>query len=115
MAIMTGGFATIAGSVMAAYVGILGGTSDETRILFLKHLIAASVMSAPAGFVMATGEVSNGETARLEVRKALIEQDYVDCIVQLTGQLFANTQKTQLSLIQSKLTRATAWSLSISL
>ena len=30
--------------------------------------------------------------ARLDVRKALVEQDYVDCIVQLTGQLFANTQ-----------------------
>ena len=41
---------------------------------------------------MATGELSNGETARLEVRKALVEHDYVDCMVQLTGQLFANTQ-----------------------
>src|SRR5262249_41858210 len=43
-------------------------------------------------FVMATGELSNGETARLEVRKSLVDLDYVDCIVQLTGQLFANTQ-----------------------
>ena len=41
---------------------------------------------------MATGELSNNELARLEVRQALVEQDYVDCIVQLTGQLFANTQ-----------------------
>jgi type I restriction enzyme M protein len=41
---------------------------------------------------MATGELSNSETARLEVRKALVEGDYVDCIMQLTGQLFANTQ-----------------------
>ncbi len=45
-----------------------------------------------AGFVMATGELSNGEISRLEVRKALVEHGYVDCIVQLTGQLFANTQ-----------------------
>ena len=45
-----------------------------------------------AGFVMATGELSNGEVARLEVRKAMVEHGYVDCIVQLTGQLFANTQ-----------------------
>jgi type I restriction enzyme M protein len=45
-----------------------------------------------AGFVMATGELSNSEVARLEVRKALVEHGYVDCIVQLTGQLFANTQ-----------------------
>ncbi len=53
MAIMTGGFATIAGSVMAAYVGLLGGPTDEGKILFAKHLLTASVMSAPAGLVMA--------------------------------------------------------------
>lgn len=55
---------------------------------FLHHLNDGGT----AGFVMATGELSNGENARLAVRKALIERDYVDCIVQLTGQLFANTQ-----------------------
>ena len=55
---------------------------------FLHHLREGGT----AGFVMATGELSNGETARLEVRKALVEQGHVDCIVQLTGQLFANTQ-----------------------
>lgn len=55
---------------------------------FLNHLAEGGT----AGFVMATGELSNGETARLEVRKALVENDYVDCIVQLSGQLFANTQ-----------------------
>jgi CNT family concentrative nucleoside transporter len=53
MAVMTGGFATIAGSVLAAYVGILGGESEESRVLFAKHLLTASIMSAPAGFVMA--------------------------------------------------------------
>jgi type I restriction enzyme M protein len=55
---------------------------------FLHHLKEGGT----AGFVMATGELSNSELARLEVRKALIEHDYVDCIVQLSGQLFANTQ-----------------------
>jgi len=55
---------------------------------FLNHLSPRGT----AGFVMATGELSNGETNRLEVRKTLIERDYVDCVVQLTGQLFANTQ-----------------------
>jgi len=44
MAVMTGGFATVAGGVMAAYVGM--GISA-------KHLLAASVMSAPAALVMA--------------------------------------------------------------
>lgn len=46
MAIMTGGMATIAGSVMAAYIGMLG--SD-----WAPHLLAASIMGAPAGLVMA--------------------------------------------------------------
>jgi CNT family concentrative nucleoside transporter len=52
-AVMTGGFATIAGSVLAAYVGILGGDTDESRVLFAKHLMTASVMSAVAGLMMA--------------------------------------------------------------
>jgi type I restriction enzyme M protein len=55
---------------------------------FLHHLKAGGT----AGFVMATGELSNGETARLAVRQALVDLGHVDCIVQLTGQLFANTQ-----------------------
>jgi type I restriction enzyme M protein len=55
---------------------------------FLNHLDE----DGTAGFVMATGELSNSETARLEVRQALMEGGYVDCIVQLSGQLFANTQ-----------------------
>ena len=36
---------------------------------------------------MATGELSNSGTARIAVRRALIEGTYVDCIVTLTGQL----------------------------
>jgi type I restriction enzyme M protein len=57
-------------------------------IHFLSHLSEGGA----AGFVMATGELSSSETARLAVRKALVEHGYVDCIVQLSGQLFANTQ-----------------------
>ncbi|MFN7021454.1 MAG: Na+ dependent nucleoside transporter N-terminal domain-containing protein, partial [Phycisphaerales bacterium] len=53
MAVMTGGFATIAGSVLAAYVGILGGEDEPSRVRFAMHLMCASVMSAPAGLVMA--------------------------------------------------------------
>ena len=45
-----------------------------------------------AGFVMATGELSSGEIMRLAVRRALIEGGFVDCVVTLTGKLFANTQ-----------------------
>lgn len=53
MAVMTGGFATIAGSVMAAYVGLLGKEMPGGEVVFAKHLLTASVMSAPAGLVMA--------------------------------------------------------------
>ncbi|MED5330417.1 MAG: nucleoside transporter C-terminal domain-containing protein [Planctomycetota bacterium] len=45
-ALMTGGFATIAGSVMAVYIGILGPE-------YGPHLLTASVMSAPAAFLIA--------------------------------------------------------------
>ena len=53
MALMTGGFATIAGGVFAAYVAMLGGDDPETRVEFAKHLLCASIMSAPAAFVIA--------------------------------------------------------------
>jgi type I restriction enzyme M protein len=61
---------------------------------FLSHLKdhTAREPGGTAGFVMATGELSNSELARLAVRKALVEAGHVDCVVTLTGQLFANTQ-----------------------
>ena len=45
--VMVGGMATVAGSVLAAYVGFLGGDDPIQRIIITKHLIAASVMAAP--------------------------------------------------------------------
>ncbi len=53
MVVMTGGFATIAGSVLAGYVSFLGGDDEARRIEFARHLLTASLMSAPAAFVMA--------------------------------------------------------------
>ncbi len=50
---MTGGMATIAGGVMAAYVQFLGGDDAEQQLLFATHLLTASVMSAPAAVVAA--------------------------------------------------------------
>jgi CNT family concentrative nucleoside transporter len=74
LCIMTAGFASIAGSVLAAYVGILGGSNEESRILFLKHLMAASVMSAPAAFVMAKIMMPETETPLDETVGTLKEQ-----------------------------------------
>jgi CNT family concentrative nucleoside transporter len=53
MCLMTGGMATIAGGVLAAYVGFLGGDNPEERAFFAKHLLTASIMSAPAAIVAA--------------------------------------------------------------
>lgn len=63
----------------------------NANTMWMLHFLSHLKDGGTAGFVMAAGELSNGEAARLEVRKALIEQDLVDCIVQLTSQLFANT------------------------
>jgi type I restriction enzyme M protein len=64
----------------------------NANTMWIMHFLYHLAETGTAGFVMATGELSSGETARMEVRKALVENDYVDCIVQLSGQLFANTQ-----------------------
>lgn len=53
MLLMTGGFATIAGSVLGAYATMLGHEDPARTAEFVKHLIVASVMSAPAAFVFA--------------------------------------------------------------
>ena len=53
LCLMSGGMATIAGGVLAAYIGFLGGNDPEAQLFFAKHLLAASVMSAPAAVVAA--------------------------------------------------------------
>jgi CNT family concentrative nucleoside transporter len=51
--LMSGGMATIAGGVLAAYIGFLGGNDPVEQLLFAKHLLAASVLSAPAAIIAA--------------------------------------------------------------
>ncbi len=53
LCLMSGGMATIAGGVLAAYIGFLGGSDPLQQLFFAKHLLAASVMSAPAAVVAA--------------------------------------------------------------
>jgi concentrative nucleoside transporter, CNT family len=53
MCLMSGGMATIAGGVLAAYIGFLGGDNPAEQLFFAKHLLAASLMSAPAAIVAA--------------------------------------------------------------
>ena len=72
---MIGGMAHIAGGVLAAYVGMLGGGDPEQQAYYAKHLLAASIMAAPATLVVAkllipeTGEPLTRGTVKMEVEK----------------------------------------------
>jgi CNT family concentrative nucleoside transporter len=72
---MVGGMATIAGGVLAAYITLLGGGDEAMRIFYAKHLLAASVMAAPATIVLAkilspeTGESLTKGEVRIKVEK----------------------------------------------
>ena len=50
--VMVGGMATVAGSVLGAYIGFLGGNDPILRLEFAKSLLAASVMAAPGAIVI---------------------------------------------------------------
>lgn len=75
LTMMIGGMAHIAGGVLAAYVGMLGGSDPVEQAFYAKHLLAASIMAAPATLVIAkllmpeTGEPLTRGTVRMEVEK----------------------------------------------
>ncbi|MEJ5302305.1 MAG: nucleoside transporter C-terminal domain-containing protein [Bacteroidales bacterium] len=60
--VMTAGMATMAGGVLAAYISFLGGTDPVQRLIFAKHLLAASVMAAPGAVVISKILVPQTET-----------------------------------------------------
>ena len=75
MTVMIGGMAHIAGSVMAAYVGLLGHNDPVEMQFYAKHLLTASVMAAPATMMLAkilvpeTGVPLTRGTVKIEVEK----------------------------------------------
>jgi CNT family concentrative nucleoside transporter len=75
MTMMIGGMAHIAGGVLAAYVGMLGGGDTVAQAFYAKHLLAASIMAAPATLVVAkilipeVGEPLTRGTVKMEVEK----------------------------------------------
>ncbi|MFZ6052953.1 NupC/NupG family nucleoside CNT transporter [Halocola ammonii] len=83
MTLMTGGMATIAGSVLASYIQFLGGGDPEQELLFAKHLLIASVMSAPAAIV--AGKILIPETEKFtqnfEVPKDKLGVNVLEAIV----------------------------------
>ena len=76
LTIMIGGMAHIAGGVLAAYVTMLGGSDEAQQVFYAKHLLAASIMAAPATLVIAkilvpeTAEPLTGGTVKMEVEKS---------------------------------------------
>ncbi|MCB0382761.1 MAG: Na+ dependent nucleoside transporter [Psychroserpens sp.] len=80
--VMIGGMATVAGAVLAAYIGFLGGEDVALRLFYAKHLLAASVMAAPGAIVISkilypqTEEVNTDVT----VSKEKIGSNFLDAI-----------------------------------
>ena len=68
LCLMTGGMATIAGGVFGAYVWILGGSDPILQALYAKHLLTASLLSAPAAIVAAKILYPQTETVDHELR-----------------------------------------------
>ncbi len=88
MSIMTGGMATIAGSVFGAYITILGGTSVEAQQEFGMHLLVASLISAPAALLIAKilvpedpDRVINNE---LNILRSQIGDNFLDALARGT-------------------------------
>jgi len=74
-ALMTLGMATVAGSVLMAYVGMLGGGD------YAGHLATASLLSAPAGLLLAKVMVPETEQPEtLDAGHARVESDAVNVI-----------------------------------
>lgn len=80
--VMIGGMATVAGAVLAAYIGFLGGDDPVLRLVYAKHLLAASVMAAPGAIVISkilfpqTEEINSN----VEVSKEKIGSNILDAI-----------------------------------
>lgn len=64
----------------------------NANFAWLQHIIHHLAPRGTAGVVLANGSMSSQQSGEGEIRKALIEQDRVDCMVALPGQLFYSTQ-----------------------
>lgn len=104
MLVMTGGMATLAGGVLAAYIGFLGGGDPVQRLIFAKHLLAASVMAAPGAVVISKILVPQTEDVikDIEITKDKAGNNVLDAISNGTTQglkLAANVAAMLLSFI----------------
>ncbi|WP_299583166.1 nucleoside transporter C-terminal domain-containing protein [uncultured Sunxiuqinia sp.] len=88
MLVMTGGMATLAGAVLAAYIGMLGGNDPVLRLEFAKHLLTASVMAAPGAVIFSKIMVPNPDKVNkdIEVSKDRIGSNILDAITNGTSE-----------------------------
>jgi concentrative nucleoside transporter, CNT family len=86
--VMTGGMATMAGGVLAAYIALLGGNDPVLRLEFAKHLLAASVMAAPAAIVFSKMLIPPTEAInrQIEVSRDKIGSNVLDAITNGTSE-----------------------------
>jgi len=84
--VMTAGMATVAGGVLAAYVGFLGGDDPQLRLFFAKHLLTASVMAAPGAVVVAKILFPQTEPIdqRMEVSQEVVGSNFLDAMAKGT-------------------------------
>tara|TARA_B100001146_G_scaffold225196_1_gene247607 strand:+ start:16336 stop:18063 length:1728 start_codon:yes stop_codon:yes gene_type:complete len=82
LCLMVGGMATIAGGVLAAFIAFLGGDSDVEKIMFTKHLLTASIMSAPAAIIIAKMLYPETEAVdrKLDISKDKIGSNILDAV-----------------------------------
>ena len=102
--VMTGGMATLAGGVLAAYISFLGGDDPVQRLMFAKHLLAASIMAAPGAVVISKILVPQTEeiNTNVEVSKEKIGSNILDAISNGTSEglkLAANVAAMLLTFI----------------
>tara|TARA_B110001450_G_scaffold103392_1_gene97899 strand:- start:9 stop:1322 length:1314 start_codon:yes stop_codon:yes gene_type:complete len=80
--VMTGGMATLAGGVLAAYIAFLGGDDPRERLIFAKHLLAASFMAAPGAVIISKILIPQTQEidSNVEVSKEKIGSNVLDAI-----------------------------------
>lgn len=80
--VMTGGMATVAGGVLAAYIGFLGGDDPAQRLIFAKHLLAASIMAAPGAVVISKILIPQTENIneKVEVSNINVGSNFLDAL-----------------------------------
>jgi concentrative nucleoside transporter, CNT family len=82
--LMTGGMATIAGSVMGTYIAFLGGGDPREKVVFATYLLTASIMNAPGAIVMSKMLFPENEPEKidssLKVNRETVGVNLVDAL-----------------------------------